>query len=76
MTNLGCVHDKCCLLHVLTDSQEGEEADTTLQGWLAVNETEIRSLLITHHPRPTFPCNLIGSLYFFKILHLCQSVNP
>ena len=43
--SLGCVHDECCLLPVLTKSQEGEEKDTTLQGWLAAHETEIRSLL-------------------------------
>ena len=42
MTSLGCVHDECRLLHILTDFQEEEEADTTLQGWLAINKTEIR----------------------------------
>ena len=62
MTNLGCVHDKCCLLHVLTDSQEGEEADTTLQGWLAFHETEIRSTLSVHQLWLPFPCNFRSAI--------------
>ena len=39
MSHLGCVHYEGRLLHVLTNSKEGKEPDTTLQRSLPVHET-------------------------------------
>ena len=42
MSHLGCVHYEGRLLHVLTNSKEGKEPDTTLQRSLPVHETAKR----------------------------------